>query len=123
MTETKQAPKIATQVKPIYDLEERTFLFAQDVRLFIKLLPKTVASIEDGKQLIRSSGSVGANYLEATDNLGKKDEIHKIKISRKEARESRYWLLLLETNGNTVMEIERQRLAQEARELMLIFGA
>jgi len=58
---------------PIYDLEERTFQFAKYVRLFIKTLPKTIENIEDSKQLIRSSGSVGANYREANESLGKKD--------------------------------------------------
>jgi hypothetical protein len=46
-----------------FDLEDRTFLFAKRVRKFIKELPKTLANIEDGKQLIKSSGSIGANYL------------------------------------------------------------
>jgi hypothetical protein len=46
-----------------YDLEERTFVFAKNVRVFVKKLKKTIANIEDGKQLIKASGSVGANYL------------------------------------------------------------
>ena len=53
--------------KPVYDLEERTFQFAKAVRLFVKTLPKTIANIEDGKQLIKASGSVGANYIEANE--------------------------------------------------------
>ncbi len=118
--ETKAVKK---QVKPIYDLEERTFIFAKEVRSFVKKLPKTIGNIEDLKQLIRSSGSVGANYLEADDNLGKRDEMHKIKISRKEARESRYWLQLIDTGGEEKVEVERLRLAQEAKELMLIFSS
>ena len=48
----------------IYDLETRTFAFAKDCRFLMKRLPKTIQTIEDGKQLIRSSGSVGANYIE-----------------------------------------------------------
>jgi len=59
--------------KPVYDLEERTYQFAKAVRLFVKTLPKTIAIIEDGKQLIKASGSVGANYIEANESLGKKD--------------------------------------------------
>jgi hypothetical protein len=59
--------------KPIYDLEERTFQFAKAVRLFVKTLPKTIANVEDGRQLIKASGSVGANYIEANESLGKKD--------------------------------------------------
>ncbi|GBD87246.1 hypothetical protein BMS3Abin03_01173 [bacterium BMS3Abin03] len=85
--------------KPKYDLEERTFIFAKDVRNFIKTLPKSTANFEDGKQLIKASGSVGANYREANEALIKKDFIMRIKISRKEAKESKYWLrLILETN-------------------------
>ena len=56
--------------KPVYDLEERTFEFAKAARLFVKTLPKTIANIEDGKQLIKASGSVGANYIEANESLG-----------------------------------------------------
>ena len=81
--------------KPVYDLEERTFQFAKAVRVFVKTLPKTIANIEDGKQLIKSSGSVGANYIEANESLGKKDFLMRIKISRKEAKESAYWLKLV----------------------------
>lgn len=78
-----------------YDLEERTFLFARECRLYIKTLPKTASNIEDGKQLIRSSGSVGANYIEANEKLGDKDLTFRLKIARKEAKESKYWLQLL----------------------------
>jgi four helix bundle protein len=79
-----------------FDLEERTFLFAKDCRLYIQKLPKTTSNIEDGKQLIRSSGSVGANYIEANEKLGEKDLVFRLKISRKEAKESKYWLRLLQ---------------------------
>ena len=109
--------------KEIYDLEERTFRFAQDVRSFVKKLPKTVGNIEDGKQVIRSSGSVGANYIEAQEYTGTKDRVLRIKISRKESKESRFWLRLLDVNQNTDLNKERDRLVQEANELTLIFGA
>ena len=105
-----------------YDLEDRTLRFASDVRAFVKLLPGTIANIEDTKQLVRASGSVGANYLEANEALGKKDFVMRIKISRKEAKESRYFLRLLDAAGKAV-ETERNRLIQEATELMNIFGA
>jgi four helix bundle protein len=78
-----------------YDLEERTFLFAKECRNYIRTLPKTTSNLEDGKQLIRSSGSVGANYIEANEKLGDKDLIFRLKISRKEAKESKFWLRLL----------------------------
>ena len=71
-----------------YDLEERTLQFAIDCRLFLKKLPKTISNIEDGKQLVKSSGSVGANYIEANEALSKKDFNYRIKISRKESKES-----------------------------------
>jgi four helix bundle protein len=106
----------------VYDLEDRTLRFASDVRSFVKLLPRTIANVEDTKQLVRASGSVGANYIEANEALGKKDFVMRIKISRKEAKESRYFLRLLDADGNAV-EAERNRLIQEATELMNIFGA
>ena len=55
-----------------YDLEERTLQFAMDCRLFLKKLPKIISNIEDGKQLVRSSGSAGANYIEANEALSKR---------------------------------------------------
>lgn len=106
-----------------YDLEERTLKFARRVRDFIKKLPKTIGNIEDGKQVIRSSGSIGANYIEANESLSKKDFQMRIKISRKEAKESIYWLQLIDTGNNNLLEKERRELMQEGTELMLIFGS
>lgn len=106
-----------------YDLEERTLLFAKRVRRFVKKLPRTVCNIEDVKQLVRSSGSVGANYIEANESLGKKDFRMRIKISRKESKESRFRLRLLDTQTNEELETERNALIQESTELMNIFGA
>lgn len=106
-----------------YDLEERTKAFARRVREFVKKLSRTVGNIEDGKQLIRSSGSIGANYIEANEALSKKDFIMRIKISRKEAKESKYWLELIDLGNNEELEKERQVLAQEATELMMIFSS
>lgn len=74
--------------KPVYDLEERTYLFAKDVRMFIKTLPYSIANKEDSKQVVRSSGSVGANYREANESLSKEDFVLRVKISRKEAKEA-----------------------------------
>lgn len=79
-----------------FDLEERTFLFAKECRIYVQKLPKTISNLEDGKQLVRSSGSVGANYIEANEKLGDKDFLFRVKISRKEAKESKYWLGLLQ---------------------------
>ena len=106
-----------------YDLEDRTLVFARKVRGFVKKLPKTTANIEDGKQLIRASGSIGSNYIEANESLGKKDFLMRIKICRKEAKESRYWLRLVDANSEPNQEKERKELEKEATELMNIFGS
>ena len=106
-----------------YDLEDRTLAFAKSVRAFIKRLPKTAANMEDGRQLIRASGSVGANYIEANESLSKKDFTMRIKICRKEAKESRYWLRLIETNQESALEEDQRSLVEESTELMNIFGA
>lgn len=111
------------QNNKIYDLEERTFKFAKDVRNFVKKIPKTIAGLEDSKQLIRASGSVGANYIEANEALSKKDFVHRIKISRKESKESSFWLRLLDINGNKSLNKERKVLVDEAVELMKIFSS
>ena len=71
-----------------YDLEDRTFNFAKNCRKYVKSLKTSVINIEDGKQLIRSSGSVGANYIEANEKLGDKDFKFRLKIARKEAKEN-----------------------------------
>ena len=92
------------------------------MRSFVGKLTKTVSNIEDGKQLVRSSGSVGANYIEANESISKKDFNLRIKISRKEAKESRYWLQLVYLKTEE-QEEERVELIQEAKELMLIFSA
>jgi four helix bundle protein len=105
-----------------YDLEDRTLAFAKRVRAFVKRLRKTIANIEDSKQLIKASGSVGANYIEANEAISKKDFILRIKICRKEAKESRYWLRLVDTNDEE-LEDERKELEQEASELTNIFGS
>jgi four helix bundle protein len=106
-----------------YDLEERTFSFAKRIRMFVKQLPRTLSNIEDVKQLIRSSGSVGANYIEANESLGKKDFSLRIKICRKEAKESHYWLALLCIDRNSSLEKELELLKKESLELMNIFAA
>jgi len=106
----------------IYDLEERTYQFAKDVRLFVRTLPNKSANVEDGRQLIRSSGSVGANYREANEALGKKDFLMRIRISRKEAKESSYWLRLIDETNTLQNRNESKRLIQEASELRRILS-
>ena len=121
MTETGN-----TEWKPMsrpYDLEDRTYEFGKAVRDFIRAIPMTLSNIEDAKQVVRSSGSVGANYIEANEAVSRNDFIHRTKICRKEARESRHWLRLLYTKEETTLDQRREALMQEAYELTLIFSA
>jgi four helix bundle protein len=105
-----------------YNLEERTEKFAREVIQLCKELPKNTVNIELVSQVIRSSGSVGANYIEANESLSRKDFFNRIKICRKEAKESRYWLKLI-SSANSNVENKMNSLIQESTELMNIFGA
>lgn len=109
-------------VERIYDLEERTFLFAKNVRAFVKGLDKSIWNKEDIKQVTRSSGSVAANYIEANEKLGEKDFLMRIRICKKETKETVLWLRLFDIE---VEELEKDRLSliKEATELKNIFGA
>jgi four helix bundle protein len=120
---SKQISNSNTRNSKNYDLEIRTLNFAKLVREFIKRIPRTMSNLEDGPQLVRSSGSVGGNYIEANELFSRKDFIFRVKISRKEAKESIFWLELIETGGDSKLEIQRQMLIKESTELMKIFGA
>ena len=108
---------------PKYDLEERGLAFAKNVRSFVKQIKLTTVNESDCKQLIKSSGSIGANYIEANESFSKKDFLFRTKISRKEAKETCYWLSCLEGNTQHDIEEERRRLHQEPKEIMKILGA
>lgn len=123
-SETDSNPEIGkSAVHAPFDLEERTFQFAIRVRSFVKSLPRTICNAEDVRQLVRSSGSVGANYIEANESLSKRDFAMRIKIARKEAKESTYWLRLIDVGHEESTSQERSRLAQESTELMKILGS
>ena len=107
----------------VYDLEERTLTDARKVRDFLKKIPFNFYNEEYCKQLVRSSASVGANYIEANESLSEKDLIYRIKICRKEAKESSYWMKLIDVNEDIDLELEKDKLMQEFTELMNIFGA
>ncbi len=108
-----------------YDLEERCFSFAKDIRGFYFKLPRELRFHPDMNQLVRSSGSIGANYIEANESLGEKDFLMRIKISRKEAKESAYWIKLvmstfpLEKSNQKILKVYES----EAVQLMKIFGS
>ena len=106
-----------------YDLEERTYLFAKNVRHFLKKLPENNANDVDGRQLLRSSASVGANYVEANEALSKKDFVMHIRISRKEAKESAFFLRLICENNEMILSADGRKLFNEAIELKKILSS
>jgi four helix bundle protein len=106
-----------------FDLEERTLAFAKNVRAFVGKIPRSLANTEDAGQLVRASGSVGANYIEANESLGKKDFLMRIKICRKEAKECGYWLKLVDAGRDPSLARHRDALIQESTGLTSIFGA
>ncbi len=108
--------------KHSFDLEERTLEFAKKVIRLCKKLPRNTINNELISQLIRASGSVGANYREANDALSKKDFSHRIKITRREAKESHYWLQLLE-EADPGFKDEINKVLNEALELKKIFSS
>ncbi len=105
------------------DLIQRTYEFAARVRRFVSRLPKSVSNLEDSRQLVRASGSVAANYLEAQEGLSRKDFFYRIRVCRKEAREAGLWLRLLESGAEAALHQEREELVTEADELTRIFSA
>ena len=108
-------------IKKKFDLEDRTYEFANNCKEFLKKADRSIHNIEYYKQLIRSPGSVAANFIEANESFSQTDFAHRIKICRKESKESRLWLKLLDLSE--ILESQRNVLIQEATELMRIFGA
>lgn len=102
---------------------ERLLTFAKVCQKLVKNLPKTTYNHEYGSQLIRSSASPGANYIEAIEAASKKDFTYRLKICRKESKESAHWLNLIEFSNQDLREIhaETETLIKEAREFVRIF--
>jgi four helix bundle protein len=105
-----------------YDLEARTERFAVAILSTCKKITNNIENRELISQVVRSASSVGANYIEANEALGKKDFVYKIRICRKEAKETRYWLKLISAINHN-LENSVKDLIQESTELMNIFGA
>lgn len=104
------------------DLEERTLAFAKRIARLCKALPKDTIHIELAKQIMRAGCSIGANYREANEALGKKDLVHRLRIARKEAKETQYWLDLI-IEANPVFRAEIEDLMREVQELRNILTA
>ena len=109
------------QISKPYDLEERTFNFTKLVIEFVNKLPENTANIEIGKQVIRSAGSVGANYIEANESLSKKDFVMRIRYVVRNQKRVVILLRLIQCNDGAAGE--QKKLVQESQELMKIFGA
>lgn len=105
-----------------FDLEERTTEFAKRAIRLCRLLPVNPINYRLVGQTAGSAGSVGANYREANDALGKKDFVHRLRISRKEAKEIIHWLDLIE-EANSDFKIRMEDLKKEAIELKYILSA
>lgn len=106
-----------------FDLEERCLRFAKNVRDFCSHLPLSLRDSSDVDQVRRASGSVGANYIEANESLGKADLRMRIRIARKEAKECRFWLELLSAQAQDPFQEECAKLIRESHEIELILGA
>ena len=89
--------------------------------MFVRKIPRIIGVEEDGRQLIRSSGSIGANYAEAQEGMSRKDSLKSLRIARKEAKESVHWLIIFQTyDSSEAFEQNRIELANEAKELINI---
>src|SRR3990167_6697313 len=103
-----------------FDLEDRTLIFAKQIINFCKNLPNNTINFKLIDQLIRSAGSIGANYREANDSLGKKDFIHRLRIARKESKETIFWLELVKEANK---DISIDNLIDECCQLRNILSA
>ena len=103
-----------------YELEDRLERFAKNIKLFLRSVPPSPEKRIYGDQLMRSSSSTAANYLEGNEGLTLKEKVHRFGISKQEIKESRLFLRLLEDCGGD--EMQRSRLEEEAGEIMNILG-
>ena len=104
------------------DIKDRTFRFALTIISVVEALPNTISVKTIGKQLIRSDTSIGATVEEATDAHSKADFIYRMNVALREARETLYWLRLLEASQSSETKIAAEIL-QEADEIARILGA
>ena len=110
------------ETNKIYDLEERTAKFGEEVILFAKSINKDIVIRPLISQIVRSATSIGANYVEADGAESKKDFIHKISICKKEAKETKHWLRMISTACPEHI-IKCRELWKECQELTLIFSS
>ncbi|MFA6255330.1 MAG: four helix bundle protein [Patescibacteria group bacterium] len=122
ISNSKQIPSTNVQNSKRYDLEDRTLEFSKRLIRLAKVLPKNDINFVLGRQAIRSGTSIGANYREANETETKKDFQFRLRISRKEAKETIYWLNLM-IEANTQLQEEIKPILQENMELLRILAA
>lgn len=105
-------------MKEKFDLEKRTLQFSKNIIELIKSIPFSIIDRRLCDQLIRSSTSIGANYREANETKTYKDFRNRIRITKKEAKETIYWLELLHYS---TQKSEIKELINESKELIKIF--
>jgi four helix bundle protein len=108
-------------LKRKYDLEERTAVFAEDIVVLVRQMKVDYVNKNIISQVVKSAGSIGANYREATEAESKKDFIHKVSISKKKIKETQHWLRLL-AKANPEYRESIVKLWKESGELLLIFS-
>ena len=109
------------KVEKVFDIKQRTFRFGVRIVRLVGKLPRTVAGIEVGRQLVRAGTSVGSNTEEADAGVSRKDFVNHVRIARKEAKESRYWLNMIAAAG-LLDDPEIGALTAEAGELVRILS-
>ncbi|HHT9115096.1 MAG: four helix bundle protein [Planctomycetes bacterium] len=114
--------KTQSSNKRVYDLEERTAKFGENILEFVKILERNEINRPLISQIVRSATSIGANYMEADGAESKKDFQHKIALCKKEAKETRHWLRMIAKANPKRVTIARD-LWKEAQELALIFSS
>jgi four helix bundle protein len=106
----------------VYDLEERTARFGEDIIAFAKTILKDEITRPIISQLVRAGTSIGANYMEADGAESRKDFVHKIAICKKESKETKHWLRMI-AKADSSKNGECKKLWLEAKELTLIFSS
>jgi four helix bundle protein len=106
--------------KTRFDLEDRCLQFSKRLITLCKSRSVDIFNKNIIDQVLRAGTSIGANYIEANDSLGKKDFIHRLKIARKEAKETIFWLKLLDDKYD---KEEKNWLINEATQLRNILSA
>jgi four helix bundle protein len=106
----------------VFDLEERTALFGEEIIIFAKSIVKDEVTRPLIGQIVRSGTSIGANYMEADGAESKKDFYHKIALCKKESKETKHWLRMI-AKADPLSNPGCKRLWVEAKELTLIFSS